>query len=446
MMDAIQARDLYQAHFERLEKELATNGQVWLLPARKEAISHFARLGFPTTKHEEWKYTSVAPIVQIPFAPAPYAQKGFSAEALERIPFGTVAASRLVFVNGYYAPELFREGSVPAGLRIQSLAAALDGDRDRVEPHLARYASFRDRPFVALNTAFLRDGAFVYVPKGKVVSEPIHLLYVSTGPEASTVSYPRNLILVSDDSQVTIVESYVGWEKGIYFTNAVTELLAGENAVVDYTKLQQESGGAFHIATLQAHLGRHSSFVSHSIDLGSALARNDLNVVLDGEGSECTLNGLYLLADQQHVDNHTRIDHVKPHCTSRELYKGVLDGRARGVFNGKIIVHPSAPKTDAKQTNKNLLLSGEALVDTKPQLEIFNNDVRCTHGSTIGQVDQDAIFYLRSRGLELEAARSLLTYAFATEVTERIRIEAIRTELDHLLMTRFQGDSRLNKL
>lgn len=440
MIEVTEAKNFYQAHFTRLEKELAKNGQSRTLPIRRAAVSSFSEIGFPTTRHEEWKYTNVTPVVQIPFKPAGWELDGPTSETLVRVPFGKVAASQLVFVNGHYSRELSSPGRLPEGIKVESLASALDNKRESVEPHLAQYASYRDNAFVALNTAFMRDGAFVYIPSGEVIEEPVHLLFISAARGEATVSYPRNLIVVGRDSQVKIVESYVGVKSEVYLTNAVTEVVVGEGAVVEHSKLQWENEEAFHIATLQVYQDRSSNFVSHSIALGGALVRNDVNAVLGGEGSECVLNGLYMVTGRQHVDNHTRIDHVRPHCTSRELYKGVLDGKARGVFNGKIYVHKAAQKTDAKQTNKNLLLSEDASVDTKPQLEIHNNDVKCSHGSTIGQLDQDAIFYLRARGIGLEAARSLLTYAFASEIVSRVKIESVRAQLDHLLVTRFQDN------
>jgi Fe-S cluster assembly protein SufD len=441
MVEVSKELDSYLSDFERFEKNGAVKGPSWVQQIRKAALSRFAALGFPTTRHEEWKYTSVAPLVKIRFKPAAYELNGLTADRLARVTFGEVSCAQLVFVNGHYSQELSFFRSPSDGVRAGSLAAALHADPAGIEPHLACYASYQDRPFVALNTAFMEDGAFVYVPQGMVVEEPIHLLFVSTACGKSTVSYPRNLIVVGNNSQATIVESYVGLENEVYFTDVVTEIFAGENTVLAHYKLERESKEAFHIATLQTHLDRNCNFSSHSITLGGALIRNDVNAVLEGEGSECTLNGFYMVTGRQHVDNHTRIDHVKPHCSSRELYKGVLDGRSRGVFNGKIYVHKAAQKTDAKQTNKNLLLSEDAVINTKPQLEIYADDVKCTHGSTIGQLDQDAIFYLRSRGLGLEAARSLLTYAFASEMISRIKVEPIRAQLDNLLMTRLQNDS-----
>src|SRR5262249_887706 len=273
------------------------------------------------------------------------------------------------------------------------------------EPHLARHARFQTNAFTALNTAFIRDGACVLVPKGKTLTEPIHLLFVSSTFGEGAVAHPRNLIVVGPSSQITLVEEYVALDESVYFSNAVTEVVAGENAVIDHYKVQRESREAFHIATVQVHQERSSNFSCHSIGLGGGLARTDINVMLDGEGCECVLNGLYLATGHQLIDNHTRIDHAKPHCTSHELYKGILDGKGRGVFNGKIYVHQDAQKTDAKQTNQTLLLSDDAVINTKPQLEIFADDVKCTHGATVGQLDDNAIFYLRSRGIDAAAAR-----------------------------------------
>jgi Fe-S cluster assembly protein SufD len=436
MAPVVQEVESYLLNFGRFEEARAGQEPSWVHQLRKAALSRFAALGFPTMRQEEWKYTNVAPLTKVRFQPVPAQRDGLTAERLVQVARGEVARAQLVFMNGHYAQELSFLGSLPAGVKARSLAEVLRTNPAAIEPHLARYASYQDHSFVALNTAFMEDGAFVYIPPGTVVEEPIHLLFLSTVRGEPTVSHPRNLIVVGADSQATIIESYVGLEDEVYFTNVVSEVCAGENTVVAHYKLERESEEAFHIATLQAYLDRSCVFSSHSIALGGALARNDLHVVLAGEGSECTLNGLYLVTGRQHVDNHTRIDHVKPHCRSRELYKGVLDGKARGVFNGKIYVHKAAQKTDAKQTNKNLLLSEDAVINTKPQLEIYADDVKCTHGATIGQLDQDALFYLRSRGIGLEAARSLLTSAFVSEIISQITIGPVRAQLDALVMAK----------
>jgi Fe-S cluster assembly protein SufD len=442
MVQVTKEHDRYLADFERFAQG-AARGPSWLNQVRRAALSRFATLGFPTTRQEEWKYTNVAPIAKMPFTLPPSGRNGLPADRLGSVTLGDVARVQLVFVNGRYAPELSLLGPLPQKVQVGSLAAVLRTDPHKAEPYLARYASYQDSPFVALNTAFIADGAFVYVPHGTVVKEPIHLLFLSTTPGEPTVSYPRNLIVVGPESQATIVESYVGLGNDVYFTNAVTELIAGEHAAIDHTRVQLESPEAFHMATLQVQQERSSTVVSHAIGLGGALVRNEINAVLGGEGSDCTLNGLYLVTGQQHMDNHTQIDHIQTHCTSRELYKGVLDGKARGVFNGKIVVHKTAAKTDARQTNKNLLLSGDALIDSKPQLEIFNNDVRCTHGSTIGKLDQDALFYLRTRGINAEAARRLLTYAFASEILNRLTVKSLRVRLEGWVGTQlYRGNER----
>jgi len=431
------ATDHFISEFTRLGRESAAAGPAWLRLAREAAVERFRELGFPTLDDEEWKYMNVAPIARTPFRIGNgFAVRGLTVEELQRVTFGEMDCTHLVFLNGRFAPELSRLRPVPDGVRIMILAAALVEEPDRLEPHLSRHAQFEDHAFVALNTAFIQDGAFVYLPRRKVLEEPIHLIFVSAPNGSPRVSHPRNLIVAEAGSQAAVVESYVSLGEAAYFTNAVTEVVAGDGAVVDHCKLQRESEQAYHVATLQAHLSRSAHFASHSVSLGGALVRNDVNIVLDAEGVDCVLNGLYLAQGSQHIDNHTFIDHARPHGSSREFYKGVLSGRSHGVFNGKIRVRKDAQKTDAKQTNKNLLLSEEALVDTKPQLEIFADDVRCTHGATIGQLDEDALFYLRSRGLGREDARSLLIHAFASDLISRIPVVPVRTGLECLLMTR----------
>ena len=438
MSQALAEQDQYLSDFERFEERGAA--PAWVQSIRREAISRFAALGFPTTKDEEWKYTSVAPIFKIPFKPATAQGNGVNTvEALDRTVPISLPAERLAFIDGHYSKELSSRPRHSERVTVSSLAGALASDPEALRPHLARYADFKTSAFVALNTAFLEDGAFVYIPRGAIIEEPIFILFISTAGGETEVSYPRNLIVADRDSQVTLVEAYLGPENRVYFTSGVTEIVAGENAVVDHYKLLLEGGEAFHVATQQAQLERNSNFTSHLITLGGSLVRNDVNAVLAGEGVECVLNGLFLATGKQHVDSHTRIDHVKPHGMSRELYKGILDGKAKGVFNGKIYVHKSAPKTDAKQTNKNLLLSQDAAIDTKPQLEIYNNDVNCTHGSTIGQISQDALFYLRARGLGPDEARKLLTYAFASEIIRGIKVASVREQMDDLLIARL-GD------
>jgi len=438
MIEATQTQkgtDPYLSSFAQLQKELEGKQPPWLQQIRKAAISRFSDLGFPTSRQEEWKYTEVAPIRRTLFRPAVYESNGLTTERLTGLTFGNLQCPRLVFLNGHYSAELSSLKGLPKTVQVKSLAGVLEQHPDLVKPHLTQHARYEDHPFVALNTALIQDGALVHVPKGEVIQEPIHLLFLSTATEEAVAVHPRNLILVDSNSQVTIVESYIGLHKGVYFTNSVTEIVAAENAVVDYYKLHQESKKAFHIATLQVYQDRSSSVRTFNVTLGGELTRNEINVVLDGEGAECNLDGLYLISGTQHVDNHTRLEHAKPHCNSREMYKGILDEKATGVFHGRIVVRPGAQKTDSKQTNNNLLLSDEALINTKPQLEIYANDVKCTHGATIGQLDPEALFYLRTRGIDRTTARSLLIYAFASQVVNRIKVDLVRTELDDYLFS-----------
>jgi Fe-S cluster assembly protein SufD len=397
---------------------------------RQAAIERFSRLGFPTTHQEEWKYTNLAPFLKTPYEAAPASSGG--AVPLQRGP----GRLRLTFVNGRFAPELSRLPSTP-GLRLASF-----GNGGEFEERAGSCAAFEDNALVALNTALFEDGAYVEIASGAVIETPVELLFLTTADSKPVVSYPRVLIVAGRDSQAQIVETYRGFGGAPYFTNAVTEVLAGDGAVLEHYKLQEEHAGALHFGMLAARQGASSSFVSHNIALGAALARNEIAAVLEGEGADCNLNGLYLATGTQHVDNYTTLDHAKPHATSHELYKGILDGKGQGVFHGRIIVRPDAQKTDAIQRNKNLLLSETATINTKPQLEIYADDVKCTHGATVGQVDPDAVFYLRSRGVALEEARRLLTYAFTSEMTARMKVAAVREHLDTALFARLSGGRR----
>jgi len=403
--------------------ELFTNqlpAPAWLQPLKSAAFARFSELGFPTTKNEEWRFTNVAPVARTKFVAG---RQGVKASKYAEGPL------QLVFANGHLVS---RPQSLPKGLEAGSI---LD-DAAAATQHLGKHASFDDNAFVALNTAMLADAAFVRVARGAVIEEPIEIFYLTTGTSEATAVHPRVLVVVGADAHCTIVERYVGAGDGVYFNNAVTEIVAGDRAVVDHYKVQQESVNAFHISILQATLGQSATFASHSISLGGALVRNDANTTLS-EGTDATLNGLYIVNGTQHIDNHTKIDHAMPHGTSHEMYKGILDGKSHAVFNGKIIVRKDAQKTDSKQTNKNLVLSDNAVVDTKPELQIWADDVRCTHGATIGQLDSEALFYLQSRGIGKREARSLLTYAFAQDVVDRIKVPALRDSLEKMLFEKF---------
>jgi Fe-S cluster assembly protein SufD len=437
MIDVMKEKDLYLSAFAQLDKQTADE-PAFLRRLRETAIERFAELGFPTARNEDWRFTSVARLAQTPFRPGlPEDGEGrdLLSEFRQSVGDPDALGHGLVFLNGHL---LDQPGGtrLPGGVTVRPLREQLDLHPEEVEPHLARYAGYESHAFTALNTAFLRDGAFVHVPNGTLLDRPLYLVHLSANRGEPTVSHPRNLVVVGRNSQVTLVEAYVGRDGEVYFTNAVTELVVGENAFVDHYKLQREGRDAFHVANTQIHQARSSNFTSLYVSLGGGLVRNEVRSLLGAEGCEATINGLYLATDRQHVDNLTVIDHAKPHCASHELYKGILDGRAHGVFNGKIFVRQDAQKTDAKQTNQTLLLSEDAVINTKPQLEIFADDVKCTHGATVGQLAADALFYLRSRGLGLEEARDLLTYAFANDVIEKIKVEPLRRRLEELLLAR----------
>ena len=422
----------YLDNFARLQ---SPEEPPWLQAIRQTAMERFGELGFPTPRQEEWKYTRVDFTRKMAFTPAASELNGLTADQLDQLTFGNLECPRLVFVDGHYREGLSSLQALPSQIQVRSLSEVLRENPDAVKPHLTRYAGYQEHAFVALNTAFIQDGAFVHIPEGSRIQEPIHLLFVSTASGAATVSHPRNLIVLDDDSEAVVLESYVGLDHRPYFTNLVTEIAVGENATLDHYKLHRESDEAFHIATLQIHQDRSSNVRTFDVTLGGALTRNEVNGVLAGEGAECALDGLYLVREGQHVDNHTRLEHAKPHCDSREVYKGILDDQATGVFHGRIVVEPDAQKTDSKQTNANLLLSDEAVIYTKPQLEIYADDVKCTHGATVGQLDENALFYLRSRGIDTTTARSLLIYAFASQATDRIRVESVRSDLNDYLFS-----------
>jgi Fe-S cluster assembly protein SufD len=355
------------------------------------------------------------------------------AKTVEKLGLG-LPGVLLVFVDGRFRDDLSRPGSLPGGVRVESLAAVAASDPSLVEAHLTRHADPDNHALTALNTAFFQDGAFVRIPDRTVVAEPIHLLFLSTAADPNRVTHPRLLIQAGSHAEASIIESYYGLGANVYWTNSVVEVLAGENSHIELYKIQHEELQAFHTGLIELIAERNTTIATHSLSFGGALVRNDINVLLNDEGSHCDLNGLYAVNGAQLVDHHTLIDHAKPHCTSHQLYKGVLDGRSTGVFNGKIIVRADAQKTDAIQNNRNLLLSREANVNTKPQLQIDANDVRCTHGATVGQLDKESMFYLQSRGINRKEARNLLTYAFAADILERIKIEPIRDHFEAELM------------
>ena len=425
--------DSYAAQFAALAQSVALPRA--LASLRDDAFSCFDRLGFPTTRLEEWRFSNVAPIADTPFV-APTTTPEFSRAELDALHLPKLDGPELVFVNGLFNPALSTADGLPSGMRARSLADVLASDPETVLPHLGRLARIENDAFAALNTAFLRDGAVIEISEGVVVEAPIHLLFLTTTGEAPVLSQPRALVLAAANSQVRVVESHAGTGETPYLNNTVTEVVVGDSAIVDHYVVVREAEAGFRIGGLRASVGRAGNFSSHAISLSGAILRHDARVVMNGEGGVCTLNGLYLGDGRQLVDNQTTIDHAQPHCDSHELYKGILSGRSRAVFNGKIIVRLDAQKTDAKQSNKALLLSEDAQVTTKPQLEIFANDVKCTHGATVGQLDAESLFYLRSRALSKTQARQLLIHAFAADLLRHIKIDAVRRQLDTLLTER----------
>jgi len=442
----VKEKSAYEAAFRAFQERESAGDPAWLSRLREGAMSRFEQSGFPTTADEEWKYTNVSGIAKSNFVPSINGEASatvLDASRLEPFLYEEARASRLVFVNGIYSAELSSHEGLPEGVVAVDFSRALSGKHaEVVREQLARSADYNENAFTALNTAFISGGAFIFIPKGVRVEAPVHLLFLSTSQDGaqSLASFPRVLVYAADGSEATVIESYASVEDDtVYLTNAVVEIVLAANARLEYYKVQRESQQAFHIATTNAVLGRSSSLNSTAITMGAALARHDIRISLDAEGAECWVDGLYVVGTGQHADTHSVIDHRQPHCTSHQLYKGILDGKSRAVFNGKVFVREGAQKTDAMQTNRNLLLSDEARVDTKPQLEIFADDVKCAHGATVGQLEEEELFYLISRGLRPELARNLLTYGFAEEVISKINVESIRTQLNEAVLNRLHA-------
>jgi Fe-S cluster assembly protein SufD len=423
----------YLAAFSDFETNAAGANLPWLRDLRASAFARFCEVGFPTTHDEDWRFTSVAPIAQSHFAlardGATLSEPQIQAWRMDQL----ARAVSLVFVNGQCAARLSQAPRLPAGVHAGSLAAQIAEDPASVEPFLGRYLNIRRDAFCALNTAFLGDGAYVRIDRGVVLEQPIHLLFISLSGAAPRMSHPRNLIVAGENSQAAIVEEYVSIGESADFCNTATELVAGDNAVVSHYLIEREHTRSFNVSTLRIEQGRGANIASHSVLLGGAIVRNNVHAVLAGQGGECLINGLFVGYGRQHMDNYMLVEHARPHCGSRQFYNGILGDQARGVFHGRIIVHKDAQRTDAKQTNRNLLLSDDAQIDTKPQLEIYADDVKCTHGATIGQIEPGALFYLRSRGLDEAMARRLLLFAFASECLDRMRENSIRSHVDAMI-------------
>ncbi|HEX9251147.1 MAG TPA: Fe-S cluster assembly protein SufD [Ignavibacteriaceae bacterium] len=424
--------------FDEFEKSLNGEKSSDFHKIRKDAINKIAGIAFPTQKDEEWKYTNISSLQKHNFSLAAI-KANVSSETISKFLFDKMEHSLLVFVNGNFSPELSKLIDIPKRVVIGSLAEALKEDNPIVKKHLGKYAENENYFFTTLSSAFTKDGAFVYVPDGKVVEDPIHIIFITKSGSEKILTQPRNLFVAGKNSQVTIIEHYVSDEEGVYFTNSVTEIVTDENAIVDHIKLQEESNKAFHIARMEVDQERSSNFSSHLISHGAEISRNDFNARFNDEGSECMLNGLFMIGNEQIFDAHTMIDHAKPYCNSHEHYKGILQDKSKGVFNGKVMVRQDAQKTNAFQENNTILLSDDAVMNTKPQLEIFADDVKCSHGATIGKLNDEAKFYLKSRGIGEDSATAILIHAFASDVITSIKIPALRDYLEEIISKRFNA-------
>jgi Fe-S cluster assembly protein SufD len=434
--ELVKSENSYQTAFRTL-RELSPTAP-WVELVRSSAMDRFEQLGFPSVREEDWKYTNLALLAKESFAPA-ISGGELAVADVSRFAFRETTGAHLVVVNGFLRDDLSTKTALDNVVAVDLFNAVGDARYNKiVRKYLARNAGYHDNGLSALNTAFLQSGLFVWIPKDVKLETPLQITYVSDAEYRA--SFPRVLVVAEENSSATLIENFASINDGRYFTNAIAEIVLKDGARLEHYRLQRESNDAFHVSRTSAELGRSSRYYTTSINLGGLLSRHDVSVVMDHEGAETSVDGLYMVGSEQHTDTHSVIDHKQPHCTSHQLYKGILDGNGRAVFNGKIFVREGAQKTDAMQTNKNLLLSDKARVDTKPQLEIYADDVKCAHGAAVGQIDQEELFYLETRGIGPELGRSLLTYGFAEEVIEKIKIESIRSQLDEIVLRQLHTD------
>jgi Fe-S cluster assembly protein SufD len=432
----------YLSDFTALAENDSSGSPEWLGEIRRIAIDRFAEVGFPSSRDEKWRFTNFSRLVEKTFAVGNGQARQASPMTLEEDPLGWWSAIRVVFVDGEFSPELSSLAGLPGGAFVGNVAAAMSSEPAFLERNIARIADSSDNPFTALNTAFFSEGGVLYVPDGVSVAEPIQFLYLARNVSGETVIHPRNVVVVGESAEATIVESYSGLGDECSWTNPVTEVVLGDDAHLTAHRIQLESKNTLHTATTQCRQGRDSSFTFSTVEFGGSLSRHDINVQLNGTGASCALHGLSHLRDTQHVDNQTTIDHVRPHCSSVENFNGIFDEGSHGVFTGRVQVRPGAQQTDARQASRSLLLTDTARADAQPQLEIFADDVKCTHGATVGPIDEEALFYLRSKGLTMEDARTMLTYGFAVEIIDTIAVAGLREQLHALLGVRLQGEPR----
>ena len=436
MNDIANFKNTLTSSFTDFEKSLNGQSKQPLHSIRKEALANFEQAEFPNLKNEEWRYTNISPLLKHSFNPLP-AVLPLMYDDIQQFLLGDTFNHVMVFVNGRFDENLSKINNLPDGLIVKSIATDVEEDDPNVLEHFGKYALSEGQIFTSLSAAYTFDGAFVHVQEGKIIEDPIHLLFIADARKDKALIQPRNLFIADKNSQASVLEHFVSLSEDIYFTNTITEIVVGENAYFDHVKLQEESKRAFHISRTEIDQELSSNFTSHAISLGGDICRNDINSKFNDKGGECTINGLFLLDDSQLCDTHTLIDHAQPHCNSHEHYKGILDDKSRGVFNGKVIVRPDAQKTNAFQENNNIILSNEALINTKPQLEIFADDVKCSHGATIGQLDKEAMFYLKTRGIGEDIARAMLLHAFASDVIKTIKLLPVRDYVEAILTKKF---------
>jgi Fe-S cluster assembly protein SufD len=430
--ELVKSENSYQTAFNAV-RELSPT-VAWLELVRSSAMDRFEQLGFPSVRDEDWKYTNLAPLAKESFVPTTTNDESATVD-VNRFTYPETAAAHLVVVNGFLREDLSVKTGLENVVAVDLFSAASDARYSKiVRKYLARNAGYHNNGLTALNTAFIQSGLFLWIPKNVKVETPLQVSFIADANAQGNASFPRLLVVVEENSSATLIESFVSNGDDTNFTNAVAEVVLREGARLEHYRIQRENNNAFHISTTSAELGRSSHYDTTSINLGARLSRHDVSVVMDEEGAETHVDGLYMVGADQHTDTHSVIDHKQPHCNSHQLYKGILDGNGRAVFNGKVFVREGAQKTDAMQTNKNLLLSDKARVDTKPQLEIYADDVKCAHGAAVGQIDQEELFYLEARGINPELGRSLLTYGFAEEVIGKIKIDSIRSQLDETVL------------
>ncbi|MEW6702229.1 MAG: Fe-S cluster assembly protein SufD [Bacteroidota bacterium] len=426
-------KEWYLSNFESFEDKLNGQSKSFLHDIRKEALNKLAEFDFPTNRNEEWKYTNVSPILKDNFVPAVNAGlPKLSKDEIKKYLFHNFDYHLVVFLNGIYSEELSEIYELPKDVVVGGLNKTAKESPTLINQHINKLSKI-DNAFNALNTAYTFDGLVVIVPDGKFLEKPIQVLYLNTSDQDLILSQPRNLIVAGKNSQVNVIANYQGYGRKKYFSNVVTEVFVDENGTANLYKVQNENEESYHIEKVQAYQKKGSLFNHYNVTFGGAIVRNDINSILDDENIETHYYGLYLANGKQHVDNHTFVDHAKPNCMSNELYKGILDDNSRGVFNGKIIVRKDAQKTNAYQQNKTILLSKGAVIDAKPQLEIFADDVKCSHGATVGHLDEESEFYIRSRGVPKELAKSMLIRAFANDVIETIKIEPLKEQINHMI-------------